>query len=930
MQIQKINIGVYKMPDFKGNSASSDVIKQEKTYYPVPTETSKAYATAQINPYKEIETFEIPKLAKGKMYELANGHRVVLIPKSGPTIINTYVKVGNLNEPSEMKESSHILEHMLANTFLKPESKESEKTLSLTGGFYNATTRDLTTNYYLQAIITKPEEFENLVKLQVDALQHSNFNQEQLDKEKEIIEKEVNYRAFDKSNILLAKRYSMQNAFNLSDEESICFTEKGAEKLKDLKKEDLINYYNTFYRPENMITTIVGNIDENSINIISKYFNKINTPKPKTEIKEPKFSTANPIQKTIRKDIQSIDNDEKEALCELTFVAPKIDSSIDELKMEAFNKAVIKKLEDYSKDNKNGFDYASNFDEISLDKNAARLFGVIIFSKEKNVEKDLNILYFILFNLTQNPISQKDLNLIKTDIKTENSRINELVEPLSNICSKKAMKYSTLKDSFPDSQKIDALTPQDIQETAKKIIDLNKVSIVVVHPKKEKKTKETTSFTGNLDSAKFEDIHEYILPNNLKVVIDSRPGISRATVRMDLQAKKIISQNPEAIALMNSTMESEDFKKYLDEKGIICDFDCNSRLISKTFNAESDKTLELINLAKKSMFSPDFNEKDYEKNKNLIKILQIPLPEDAQDKIEKEIFKEVPLFNEQGDVKEVYRDDIKNLHAQFIKNAQGCVTITIPPEQLKPIKKEIFNSLMQVPSLEKHDYSVIFNTFKPISLEKNKIFIETSKNDDSININKYYKIIESGNISDHAGLLILNQILGKGDKSRLFKTIRNEKRMAYTTGSIYNSENTYKKIANIKMITIINADKDNLRKVVEEYDNEVNNLIENPISQEELENAKRNLFNNYLNNIEDSYSRNAVLANNWNSFYGSNYDQALFEAIEKETPEHIQQLAKHYLTQPSLITISGNKEAIEANTKYLSNLGEVVDCKKKD
>lgn len=933
MQIQKISQNIYKMRNFKANSASSDVIAQEKTHLPVPAETAKAYATPQINPYKELETFEIPNLGKGKMYELQNGHKIILVPKIGPTMINTYVKVGYLNEPEKMRESSHILEHILANKLLKADDEVTEDILAKTGGYYNASTSDLFTNYYIKAPLIKPQELENLVHLQAKTLQHTNFNQEQLDKEKEIISNELNYRGYEKSDFLLAKKLSLQNLFNISDEQADFQTKRGPETYKNLKKEDLMNYYNTFYKPENMVTTIVGNLDENSINIVAKHLGKTNATKPEKEIVSPKITTDNPIQKTIKKDVEGQNEENKKAIIELSFLFDHEESYKNNLMTRVLQNAIRQRIIDFSQNKSNikdSLDFSTGIDSISHNQKDTKIFKIIGVSNNKNVEKDLKNIYTILFDLTQNPVTEKELNLIKTRVKNTESLAKESAEDLSNDYCAMTQLTGSLKGEESFLEMLDKLTPQDVQTQAKKCIDFNKASLVVVHPKEKTKTKEP-SFKGNMDVAKFEDIREYVLPNNLRVIIDSRPGISRTTVRLDLQTKEILDKyHPAAKVIMDLAMNSKEFKKDLEEKGFLFKSDGNLRTSYKSINGDPDRTFEMIEIVKKAMFEPEFAQKDFDKIKNLLKVLDEPTDKKANDEITNEILKEIPQYLEELQCEKTTMQEMKNYYTDFLKTAQGTIVITLPPQKAQEFKQEIFKSLMQIPTLQKYDYATVFNSFETKPLERNKVYIETSKDDNSINIKKYYKISESGNISDRAGMIVLNEILGGNDKSRLFKNIRNDNRLAYDASSIYDKENDYRKIAFIEMESSIRADKNNLRKVIEEYDNVVNNLIENPVGEKEIEMAKQSLKNSYLNNIESSNERNESVAACYNTFYASNYHQALYDAIDKETPEHIQKLAQYYLTQPSLIAVTGNKEAIEANKNYLSSIAEVIECKNKD
>ena len=65
--------------------------------------------------YKKIGKFQVPFYNDGHVYELNNGQKVIIIPKPGPVTINTYVKVGSMNEPEDIGGISHYIEHSLFN-----------------------------------------------------------------------------------------------------------------------------------------------------------------------------------------------------------------------------------------------------------------------------------------------------------------------------------------------------------------------------------------------------------------------------------------------------------------------------------------------------------------------------------------------------------------------------------------------------------------------------------------------------------------------------------------------------------------------------------------------------------------------------------------------------------------------------------------------
>ena len=58
-------------------------------------------------PYTATGELNILGTSKAKTYKLANGQKVVILPKKGPTIVKTYVNVGSMNEPDNLRGISH-------------------------------------------------------------------------------------------------------------------------------------------------------------------------------------------------------------------------------------------------------------------------------------------------------------------------------------------------------------------------------------------------------------------------------------------------------------------------------------------------------------------------------------------------------------------------------------------------------------------------------------------------------------------------------------------------------------------------------------------------------------------------------------------------------------------------------------------------------
>lgn len=175
---------VLKKRNFKGSSAGSASVSTPQNYQSVPLETAKAYASPQITEgYREIETFDVPYIGKGKLYELVNGHRLAIIPQKGSSFtINTCVKVGK----NEDEVISHFLEHLVCEIDKKIDGQTVSDYLDDIGGIYQATTHAEYTNYIFNAPINNNDDINKLIKIQSQFLQTPDLSLLRIEKEKQL------------------------------------------------------------------------------------------------------------------------------------------------------------------------------------------------------------------------------------------------------------------------------------------------------------------------------------------------------------------------------------------------------------------------------------------------------------------------------------------------------------------------------------------------------------------------------------------------------------------------------------------------------------------------------------------------------------------------------------------------------------------------
>ncbi len=152
---------------------------------------------------------------------------------------------------------------------------------------------------------------------------------------------------------------------------------------------------------------------------------------------------------------------------------------------------------------------------------------------------------------------------------------------------------------------------------------------------------------------------------------------------------------------------------------------------------------------------------------------------------------------------------------------------------------------------------------------------------------------------DYPKLALLNIILGaSGLSSRLFLELRDKKGLAYVVKSSYD---TARLGANFSIY--IATEPKNIDVSLKGFEEEINKIKNELVSDEELENAKNNLFGKWAF-ISETNSQQA----NWLGHYGINgagYDffEKNRESILKVTPQDIKDCANKYFNDTFVLSI---------------------------
>ncbi len=253
-------------------------------------------------------TVKYPYLTQDvEIYERENGHKIVLAHKEGDLVnVSTWVKTGSINEDDNNNGISHFLEHLMFKGTHKYPAGYFDRTLEAKGAIVNAATWKDYTFYYVT--LPKGENCKNLnlaIELHADMMLDPVLPEDEIGAPFDLNNPEVKdkrERHVVIEEIRMRKDQNWTKVYNACNhnmykkhpyKRDVIGT---PEIISRVTRDDIMNYYTTFYSPENMTTIIVGDFDKEQIlKKVEKEFDfkgRPNAPKRINEIDTPTSSTV--------------------------------------------------------------------------------------------------------------------------------------------------------------------------------------------------------------------------------------------------------------------------------------------------------------------------------------------------------------------------------------------------------------------------------------------------------------------------------------------------------------------------------------------------------------------------------------------------------------------------------------------------------------
>jgi predicted Zn-dependent peptidase len=218
-------------------------------------------------------------------HQLSNGLRVLVekMPTLRSVSFGIWVKIGSRNESTVQNGISHFIEHMLFKGTDKYTAKDIAEVFDGIGGNVNAFTTKEYTCYYAKVL---DEHLPIAIDVLADMFFHSQFDVQELDKERNVILEEISM--YDDTPDDLVHDLLAKASYG---EHSLGYTILGTEdNLNALASEDLRQYMKEHYNIQNTVISVAGNVDDRILELIEQHFGQFANNGVSSEYTEPPFS----------------------------------------------------------------------------------------------------------------------------------------------------------------------------------------------------------------------------------------------------------------------------------------------------------------------------------------------------------------------------------------------------------------------------------------------------------------------------------------------------------------------------------------------------------------------------------------------------------------------------------------------------------------
>ena len=416
-------------------------------------------------------------------FMLSNGLKLIVREDHrAPTVAHmVWYRAGSMDEVNGKTGVAHVLEHMMFKGTHQVKAGEFSRLVAAVGGRENAfTSRDYTA-YFQQVEKSKLDE---VIKLEADRMSNLNFDDAEFLKEIQVVMEERRLRTEDNPSSLLSESL-MATAYMSSPYRHPVVG--WMNDLQNMKAADARDWYRSWYAPNNATVVISGDVDpQHILKVVQKYYgviamHELPVRKPQiepvqkgvkqVEVKAPADNAQLSMAwKVPRLEPGKLDDPDPYALELLTAVLDGYDNA-------RLNRILVKQ-EKVVNDVGVGYDMVSRGPELFL-ISASMAKGKTVAQAQASIRKALD-------ELKQKGILESELKRIKVRILSDQIYKRDSIFGQAMEIGTTEMAGFSWKDIDYMFEKMQTITPEQVQAAAKKYLVDEGLTIAVLNPQVRK------------------------------------------------------------------------------------------------------------------------------------------------------------------------------------------------------------------------------------------------------------------------------------------------------------------------------------------------------------------------------------------------------------------------------------------------------------
>jgi len=403
---------------------------------------------------------------------LDNGMQVVVIPMDNDSAVITtdiYYKVGSRNEVMGKSGMAHMLEHLSFKSTDKLKEGEFDTIVKSRGGVNNAATGFDKTHYYIK---TASKNLSITFDLFAELMHNLKLTDEEFQKERDVVAEERRLRTDNNPmGYLYFRLFNTHYTYHPYHWLPIGFMED----ILSWKIEDIREFYQQYYQPNNAILIVAGDINPEEVFKQSQtYFGNIKNKNaiPKVTAVEPKVDGAK--RAILHKESNKVDT------LAIAYAIPNYEDD-DQVALSAISHILSSgKSSWFEKTIVNEKQLANQIYGYNMELSDPGIFLIMAMcAPDANVSELEKEILTQLEYLKEGKVTQAELDKVKINTKAEFIYSLESSSSVAGLYGDYYVK-GNIQPLLEYEEKLDKITLKDIQEIAKKYFDTNFSTTVIL------------------------------------------------------------------------------------------------------------------------------------------------------------------------------------------------------------------------------------------------------------------------------------------------------------------------------------------------------------------------------------------------------------------------------------------------------------------